>query len=139
MLLFKKLHKDAVLPKRAHPTDAGMDMVATSVEYCNGYIEYGTGVAVVIPTGCVGLLLPRSSVTGKDLILKNSIGAIDSDYRGEIKARFYRTEGVRSNAYNVGDKIAQLVIVPIILDDGHFVEELPNTIRGIGGFGSTNT
>lgn len=138
MLLFKKLNENAVLPKRAHPTDAGLDIVATSVEYNNGYIEYGTGLAVNIPVGCVGLLFPRSSVTNKDLMLKNSVGCIDADYRGEIKARFYRTNGVKSTDYSVGDRIAQLLIVPIQLHDAQFVDELPPTVRNTGGFGSTN-
>lgn len=137
MLLFKKLNDKAVLPKRAHPTDAGLDLVATSVEYCNGYIEYGTGLAVEIPSGNVGLIFPRSSITNKDLILKNSTGVIDASYRGEIKFRFYRTEGVRSRDYSVGDRIGQLVVVACQLEDAVFVDELSNTERGGGSYGST--
>lgn len=137
MLLFKKLHKDAVLPKTALPGDAGRDMTAVSIEYYNSYVEYATGVACEIPPGHVGLLFARSSVTNKDLILKNAVGVLDSSYRGEIKFRFYRTNGVKSNVYGVGDRIGQLVVMPINTDTEAWAEELSDTTRGTSGYGST--
>jgi dUTP pyrophosphatase len=87
----KKLVPEAVLPLYAKVGDAGMDLVATSVDYSNEYyIEYGTGLAVEIPEGYVGLIFPRSSNSKKDLQLCNSVGVIDSGYRGEIKLRYRR-------------------------------------------------
>ena len=87
---FKKTHKDAVTPKYAKHGDAGMDLVAVSVEIDekDDTISYDTGIAVEIPDGYVGLVFPRSSICKKDLILSNSVGVIDSGYRGSIKAKF---------------------------------------------------
>lgn len=84
----KFLHKDAVMPTKAYEYDAGFDLTAVSKKETENYIQYGTGIAMHIPKNYVGLLFPRSSVTDKDLILKNSIGVIDSGYLGEIKFRF---------------------------------------------------
>jgi dUTP pyrophosphatase len=153
---FKKLTPEAVIPQRANPTDAGLDLVATSMEVkkrdewhtdgspraeenCEAsYIEYGTGLAVEIPEGYVGMLFPRSSITKKEKMLKNSVGVIDSGYRGEIKARFMVLDhGVEAYNYSVGDKIAQLLIVPIALPEPVEADELSDTSRGEGGFGST--
>jgi len=148
---FKKLVPEAVIPQRANPTDAGLDLVATSqkTEMCKdedgaeytrevSYKEYGTGLAVEIPEGFVGLLFPRSSVTNKQMMLKNSVGVIDSGYRGEIRARFMcGDEKDKHYHYSVGDKVAQLLIVPIALPNPVEVEELSDTSRGEGGFGST--
>ena len=139
MIKFKALHSDAVLPSRAHPSDAGLDLTAVSydINETEGYIEYDTGIACEIPVGCVGLLTARSSITKKDLMLKNSVGVIDSSYRGPIKARFYRTKPGSRNIYARGERIAQLLIVPIKLEDAEFVSELSDTSRSTGGFGST--
>ena len=90
----KKLHPDAVIPSYAKPGDAGMDLTAISKRVETGsdengeYIEYGTGLAIEIPEGHVGLVFPRSSVSKKDLFLANAVGVIDSGYRGEVKLRF---------------------------------------------------
>lgn len=130
----KKLHKDAVIPTKAHATDAGCDLYATSRHYDNGLIIYGTGVAVEIPTGYVGLVFPRSSIANTLLTLSNSVGVIDSGYRGEIMAKF-RMGGL--NAYCVGDRIAQLIIIPypeVVFEE---VDELSDSDRGEGGYGST--
>lgn len=83
----KRLSADSVLPKYAKPGDAGLDLVATSVEYNGKYgtIEYGTGLAFEIPEGHVGLLFPRSSNKKKELYLSNHVGVLDSGYRGEVK------------------------------------------------------
>lgn len=136
---FKKLIENAVTPTKAHETDAGFDLTATSKiidDECN--IVYGTGIAVEIPNGYVGLLFPRSSIAKKSLILSNSVGVIDSGYRGEIMAKFkiaLHPDNIAT--YNVGERIAQLIITPI--PDVEFVEvsELNDSDRGVGGYGST--
>lgn len=141
-LKFKKLHPNAVIPSRAHLDDAGLDLTAISVEHSiqYGYFEYDTGIAVEIPPGFVGLATARSSVSKTGLSLCNGIGVIDSSYRGPIKARFYREvlPGVDSFEYKVGDKVLQLLIVPIELPVPVEASELSDTKRGSGGFGSTN-
>ena len=85
---FKKLVPEAQAPYQKYITDAGYDLSAVSFTETEDYYEYGTGIAVEIPTGMVGLVFPRSSVTGVDLMLKNCVGVIDSQYRGEIRCRF---------------------------------------------------
>src|SRR5690349_12022788 len=117
---FKKLVPEAVTPTYSKIGDAGLDLTAISKKNEAEYIEYGTGIAVEIPDGHVGLLFPRSSVTSKSIILKNSVGVIDSNYRGEIKLRFkgfspYSLGNViaHHNVYKIGDRIGQLIIVPI--------------------------
>lgn len=130
----KKLHKDAVIPTKAHTTDAGCDLYATSCHYDNGLIIYGTGIAVEIPAGYVGLVFPRSSIANTHLTLSNSVGVIDSGYRGEVMAKF-RKGGTRG--YNVGDRIAQLIILPypeVVFEEA---EELSESDRGTGGYGSS--
>jgi dUTP pyrophosphatase len=86
----KFLDEDAILPKYARPGDAGLDLTAISVAYDNdlGIIEYGTGIALEIPEGYVGLVYPRSSISKKGLVLSNHVGVIDSGYRGEITFKF---------------------------------------------------
>jgi dUTP pyrophosphatase len=130
----KKLHKDAVIPTKAHATDAGCDLYATSCHYDNGLIIYGTGIAVEIPEGYVGLVFPRSSIANTHLTLSNSVGVIDSGYRGEVMAKF-RKGG--SRGYNVGNRIAQLIILPypeVVFEEA---EELSESDRGTGGYGSS--
>jgi len=141
----KKLSKDAVVPKKAHATDAGFDLVAVSKEYDDdNNVVYGTGLAFEIPDGHVGLLFPRSSNAKKDLVLSNCVGVIDSGYRGEVTLKFKRL--VRTgpagawtgkNRYDIGDRIGQLIIMPI--PDIEFVEagELSDSERGTGGYGSS--
>jgi dUTP pyrophosphatase len=131
---FKKLHSDAVTPTYAKYGDAGLDLTAISKTTEDTFIQYGTGIAVEIPKGYVGLIFPRSSVSKlENFYLKNSVGVIDSGYRGELMLRFNKS----FSFYEVGDKIGQLIILPyptIYLEE---VEELSNTERGEGGFGST--
>lgn len=130
----KKLHKDAVIPTKAHATDAGCDLYATSCHYDNGLIIYGTGIAVEIPAGYVGLVFPRSSIANTHLTLSNSVGVIDSGYRGEVMAKF-RKGGTRG--YDVGERIAQLIILPypeVVFEEA---EELSESDRGTGGYGSS--
>ena len=130
------LHFNAQIPTKAHPTDAGYDLVCTSITLTEKYIEYGTGLAIALPENTVGLLCPRSSVSKYDLSLANSVGVLDQNYRGEVKLRF-RVTG--HDVYNVGDKIAQLVVVDLNKHKLEVVDSLDNTDRGTGGFGSTNT
>lgn len=134
---FKMLSTDAVLPTKAHPGDAGLDLYATSHGlsfYASPYIEYKTGIAAEIPEGYVGLLFPRSSISNYNLQLANSVGVLDSCYRGEITFRF-RKYG--SKVYNRGDKIGQLVIVPYLNATAVESFGLSDTERGSGGYGSS--
>jgi dUTP pyrophosphatase len=133
----KKMHTNAVVPKYAKPGDAGLDLTAISEEWNEGntMVTYGTGLAVEIPEGYVGLLFPRSSVSKTTLNLANSVGVIDSGYRGEIMFKFrYLEEGM---TYDVGDRIGQLIIMPYPQVEFEEVEDLSFTERGEGGFGST--
>lgn len=136
---FKKLHPQAVKPTFSKPGDAGADLTATSIDLSRyGQVVYGTGIAVEIPEGMVGLVFPRSSVRNKDLIMSNSVGVIDSGYRGEIMATFNLTNQNEScDIYNIGDRIGQLVIIPVPLTQFTEVQELSETARGDSGHGST--
>lgn len=132
---FKKLHPEAKAPYQATPGSAGFDLTAVSKEEDDYIIKYGTGLAVEIPEGHVGLVFPRSSIYKTGLLLTNSVGVIDSDYRGEISAVFTNIEFHKE--YKVGDRIAQLVIMPIPAVKFEEAEELTETKRGAGGYGST--
>lgn len=138
----KKLNDKAVIPVQADSGSAGMDLVATSekfvIEGAINYIEYGTDLAIEIPEGYMGLILPRSSVSSNTtLLLANSVGLIDSSYRGELKLRFKSIVPMAAKKYKVGEKIGQLVIIPYPKIQFTEVEELSNTSRGQGGFGSS--
>lgn len=138
MLEIKKLNPNAVIPKRANPTDAGLDLTASqrvNKILDGGFIEYKTGIAVSIPEGYVGLLFPRSSVSKKDVILANSVGVIDPDYKGEISFRFKWAGG--QNVYNVGDRVGQLLVIKNEILDVVEVEKFTNNNDRGGGFGST--
>lgn len=134
---FKRTHENAVIPKYAKKGDACFDLTAVSRNITFGYVEYDTGIAVEIPEGHVGLIFPRSSVTNKDLMLKNSVGVIDSSFRGSISFRFNMTGGYHSSMYSVGDRIGQMMIFPIPKIELQEVAELSDTERGEGGYGST--
>ena len=131
----KKLDVNAVVPKYAHFGDAAVDLTAVRKwEDDKGNLCYGTGLAMEIPHHHVGLLFPRSSVSKTDLRLCNSVGVIDSGYRGEVILKFDKS-GERE--YEVGDRVGQLMLVPI--PSIQFVEviNLPPSDRAFGGFGST--
>ena len=131
----KKLRKEAVSPCYAKAGDAGLDLTAVSKfsdEF--GNICYGTGLAFEIPEGYVGLVFPRSSNSKKGLLLTNSVGVIDSGYRGEISFKF---KCVGGESYDVGDRVGQIIILPYPKIEFVEVEELSETDRGIGGYGST--
>ena len=135
----KKLNEGAIVPSYSKQGDAGMDLTAINISKDNvGNITYHTGLAIEIPEGYVGLLFPRSSVSKKQQFLTNSVGVIDSGYRGEIQATFIKTNGLDSWDYKVGDRIAQLIIIPYPQIEFEEVEDLSQTERGTGGFGSTN-
>ena len=134
---FKKLCAEAVEPTKAHPTDAGADLTATSKHWDDGkqcWI-YGTGIATEIPEGYVGLVFPRSSIRKYALTQCNCVGVIDSHYRGEIMVS-YKPIG-KGDIYDVGDKIAQIIIMPYPEINYVEVSELTETDRGEGGHGST--
>ena len=147
----KKLTENAVIPHKAHPTDAGFDLTATSCTMDEfGSMVYGTGIAVEIPEGYVGLVFPRSSICKKDMMLTNSVGVIDSGYRSEIKAKFKPTDSFNfydcdiiaegqacNNIYGIGERIAQLIIMPIPQIEFVEADELSGSDRGEGGFGSS--
>ena len=141
-LKIKRLHKDAVIPQYMTQGAAAMDLTAVSAEYDEELtpdndmvVTYHTGIAVEIPQGYVGLLFPRSSVYKTGLLMCNSVGVIDSDYRGEILAKFRATP--YTSDYEIGDRIAQLMIVPVQQCTIIEANELSKTQRGIGGHGST--
>jgi len=137
----KKLHPKAVIPNYSKPGDAGIDLVATSIILeTSTQITYGLGVALQIPEGFVGLIFPRSSIRNTDLTLSNSVGVVDSGYRGELQATFNKKGVAKKDGgyvYMVGDRVAQIMIIPHPEIEFEEVEELSNTERGEGGFGST--
>ena len=133
----KKTNELATIPKYAHSTDAGMDLVAVSMNDTDEYIEYDTGIALEIPKGYVGLVFPRSSVSKLDLVQANSVGVIDSSYRNSIKVRFKKLKDDGVGRYVPGERIAQLIILPYPMIGFNEVEKLSDSDRGLGGFGST--
>jgi len=134
----KKLDSNAVIPSYSKVGDAGMDLTITKeIENTSFSVSYGFGIAMEIPKGYVGLIFPRSSVRNQDLILSNCVGVIDSGYRGELQATFKKTNGLDSMKYKVGERGAQIIILPYPTIYMTEVPELSNTERGTGGFGST--
>ena len=135
---FKKLVETAKMPTKAHPTDAGADLTAVSREW-NEELKcwvYVTGIATEIPEGYVGLIFPRSSIRKYTLAQCNAVGVIDSSYRGEIMVSYKLTSDVEK-IYNIGDKIAQLIILPYPEVSYIEVESLSETDRGENGHGSS--
>lgn len=141
LVRFKKLHIDAVAPQQATAGAGGFDLTAASVSWDEDTQTwmYGTKLAVQIPVGHVGLLFPRSSIYKTTLSLTNCVGVIDSDYRGEISFRFHfeRHAALRRHIYDVGDRIGQLIILPYPAVEFVEADELNDTARGTGGFGSS--
>jgi dUTP pyrophosphatase len=156
----KKLDANAVIPAYAKPGDAGMDITAVSKIYDkDGNVSYGTGLAFEIPEGYVALLFPRSSNSKKELVLSNSVGVLDSGYRGEVFFKFkpvpffaedeltdsFESDTYFSTAlsinkveeYNVGDRVGQIIVLPYPQVTFVEVDELSSSERGTGGFGST--
>lgn len=137
----KKLSEDAIVPKYALDGDAGLDLTAVSYKNEQGNHVYGTGLAIEIPTGYVGLVFPRSSNRKTQAYLTNSVGVIDSGYRGEIMITYKNRTTLRDfekyAPYQIGDKVAQLIILPYPKIELVEVEELSETERGENGHGST--
>jgi len=135
----KKLDPQAVIPSFAHPGDACMDLTAISKKIVEeagfGYVEYGFGLSFEIPPQHVMLVFPRSSISNTGLLLSNAVGVIDETYRGAVSARFKWIKG--SKDYNVGDRVAQFMVIPRPFMEIEEVEELSETSRGEGGWGSS--
>jgi dUTP pyrophosphatase len=135
-----RLNENAVLPTRAHEGDAGLDLYACESAHIGPGERWsvGTGVAVEIPDGHAGLVLPRSGLAKKSgIALVNSPGLIDSGYRGEIRVLLLNTDPADLFRVDPGDRIAQLVIAPIVLAEPIEREALAESSRGEGGFGSS--
>ena len=145
-LKIKKLHEKAVVPSYAKEGDAGLDLTVTDYEYeptCNCFV-YKFGIAVEIPVGYVGLLFPRSSNANKSLLLSNSVGVIDSGYRGELMAKFKTLKDHFEqahkdfpNVYKRGERAVQLILMKLPSVTIEESEELSETERGTGGYGSS--
>lgn len=139
---FKRTHSDAVIPIQTLG-NAGMDMTCIKIEETADYIEYDTCIAAEIPEGYVGLIFPRSSNSKYDLLLCNSVGVVDSSYRGTIRFRFKNILRISNagwadpNLYQIGDRVGQLIIMPYPTIESIEVNELSVTDRGDKGFGST--
>ncbi len=152
----KKLSNKAIMPTKAHATDAGYDLTAISREYDEfGNVVYHFGLAFEIPKGYAGLIFPRSSICKQDISLTNAVGVIDAGYRGEVTAKFKAVIRLRgdlfpredvaimnhdnwwANIYGIGERIAQLIILPIPNIELEEVDELGRSDRGTGGYGST--
>lgn len=135
-----KLNNEAVMPFYSKEGDAGLDLTAISREIVNekdhGFVEYDTGVALEIPSGYMGLIFPRGSISKTGMILANAVGVSDSNYRGTIKCRFKWIPDTKM--YDVGDKVAQLIIVPYPTVEFEQVDELSETVRGEQAFGSSD-
>lgn len=153
----KRLHPDAVIPTYAKSGDAGLDLTAVTRFFdVDGNVVYGSGLAFEIPQGYVGLVFPRSSLSKKDLNLANSVGVIDSGYRGEVTFKF-RPNGCfcgkeevsdnydfacfidkeDSRIYDIGERIGQIIILPYPQIAFVETDKLSATCRGEGGYGST--
>ena len=139
----KKLHPKAKIPQYAYPSDGAMDLYCTSAkveELADGRIRMwvcGTGLAMAIPEGYVGLVFPRSSISKTDLFQRNAVGVIEAGYRGEITIKFGFCSGHGVGRYTEGDRIGQIMIVPRPTISFNEVDLLEDTERGTGGYGST--
>ena len=143
-LKIKRLSDKAIMPIRGTEGSAGIDLTCTRItttinEAGQLMLVYHTDLAIQIPKGHCGLLVPRSSIWKKSLFLTDSIGIIDSDYTGEIMAVMKSTTDVVPAVYKEGERFCQLVIVPIPEFTITEVAELDKTDRGEGGFGSTGS
>ena len=157
LVKFKKIDEDAVIPSYAHNGDVGMDMTAVAVEYDPKHDQYVylTGLTCELPEGYGMFLFPRSSNCKTEAYLTNGVGVVDPIYRGEIQFRFKNRRPYRKGfwewlagkvdperalkyaPYKVGDRVGQMVILPYPKVTVKEVDELSETERGTGGFGST--
>lgn len=133
----KRLTPNSIIPSYAKTGDAGLDLTAVSKTVDDsGNVVYGTGLAFEIPQGYVGLVFPRSSNAKKDLWLTNSVGVIDSGYRGEVMFK-YRPVSFKEREYVVGERIGQLIIMPYPYIEFEEADELSESERSTGGYGSS--
>ena len=134
----KKLNPLAFVPIKAHATDAGFDLYAISRTIDeNRNVVYGCGLAFEIPDGYMGLVFPRSSNARTQLILSNSVGVIDAGYRGEVTAKFKSICPLYERMYEIGERFAQIIFLPIPDVELEVAEELSESERGTGGYGSS--
>jgi dUTP pyrophosphatase len=142
-LRFKLLGEGARLPRRANPDDAGLDLHAAepaTIEPGGGRASVGTGLAVEIPPGHAGLVLPRSGLAARHgIALTNAPGLIDPGYRGEIRVLLLNSDRTERFEVRPGDRIAQLLLVPLVEAEPVESSELSETGRGEGGFGSSGS
>ncbi len=138
---FELLNPAAKMPTKAHESDAGFDIYATAITHpyhsAGVYTEICTGLSLEIPNGYVGLIFPRSSITNTRHFLRNSVGVIDSGYRGEIKLRFSIDD--TNTCYRIGDKVGQIVFLRLPVVSLVESKKLSNSDRGTGGFGSSGS
>ncbi len=130
----------AEAPSYAHPGDAGADLTSTEAAVIapGQRITLGTGVSIALPDGYVAFVVPRSGLAAKHgITIVNSPGTVDAGYRGEIRVTVLNTDAAESYTVQAGDRIAQLVIMPVARARFIPVERLPGSERGDGGFGST--
>jgi dUTP pyrophosphatase len=137
---FKRIHPDGRAPEQAHDHDAGFDLFASEPARIppGERASVGTGIAVAIPDGYAGLVLPRSGLAARHgIALVNSPGLVDAGYRGELRVLLLNTDRAEPFSVEPGDRIAQLVLVDVETPELEEVAELEETARGAGGFGST--
>lgn len=135
----KKINPNAVTPSYSKDGDAGMDLTSvTIISNTTNQVVYGTGLCLEIPRDYVGLVFPRSSIRKYDLELSNSVGVIDSGYRGEIQLTFNKINN-KEDIYNIGDRIGQIIIIPYPYINFIESDDLTITERGDGGFGSSGS
>jgi dUTP pyrophosphatase len=139
-LAVAKLKEEALVPSRAHDGDAGLDLYACEVAHIGPGERWsvGTGIAVEIPDGHAGLVLPRSGLArDHGISLVNSPGLIDSGYRGELRVLLLNNDPAETFRVAIGDRIAQLVLAPIATAEPMERSGLAESVRGEGGFGSS--
>ncbi len=139
-LAVRRLDARAALPARAHPNDAGLDLCALdAVALAAGErARVRTGIAIELPAGHAGLVVPRSGLADRHgIALVNAPGLIDEGYRGELQVLLLNTDRDAAVTLEAGERIAQLVVVPVALAVPEVVDELAPAARGDGGFGST--
>jgi dUTP pyrophosphatase len=135
-----KLKDNAVIPTRAHPGDAGLDLYSTEIAHLGPGERWsvGTGIALEIPEGHAGLVLPRSGLAREHgIALVNAPGLIDAGYRGEVRVLLLNTDPAETVRIETGARIAQLVLTPVAIAAPVEVTELSDSARGEGGFGSS--
>jgi dUTP diphosphatase len=142
-LKIKRLNDKAIMPIRAHKNDAGLDLTAVDItlepnDAGQTVVVYHSGLAIEIPEGYVGYIFPRSSIAKKSMFMTNCVGVIDSGYRGEVIAKMHITTNGAPALYQVGERFAQLIIMPVPEVTVTEVTELSETERGEGGYGSSD-